>query len=48
MLRMGVHSTLEQSMMHAAAYQSLCHFTKDHMEALNAMFAKRTPVFQGK
>lgn len=48
LLRQGVHSTLEQSMMHAAAYQSLCHFTDDHMEALNAMFAKRPPVFQGK
>jgi enoyl-CoA hydratase/carnithine racemase len=48
LLRLGVHSTLEQGMMQAAAYQSLCHFTDDHMEALNAMFEKRKPLFQGK
>lgn len=48
LLRLGVHSTLEESMMNAAAYQSLCHFTDDHMEALNAMFEKRKPQFQGK
>ena len=35
-------------MEHAAAYQSLCHFTEDHMEALSAMFEKRKPVFKGK
>jgi len=48
LLRLGVHSTLAESMMQAAAYQSLCHFTDDHMEALNAMFEKRKPLFQGK
>ncbi len=48
LLRFGVHATLEQSMMNAAAYQSLCHFTEDHMEALIAMFEKRKPLFQGK
>jgi enoyl-CoA hydratase/carnithine racemase len=48
LLRLGEHSTLETSMMQAAAYQSLCHFTEDHMEALNAMFEKRKPLFQGK
>lgn len=48
LLRLGVHSTLDESMASAAAYQSLCHFTEDHMEALNAMFAKRKPLFQGK
>jgi enoyl-CoA hydratase/carnithine racemase len=48
LLRIGPFSTLEQSMLQAAAYQSLCHFTDDHMEALNAMFEKRTPCFQGK
>ena len=48
LLRMGVHSTLPESMVQAAAFQSLCHFTGDHMEALNAMFEKRTPDFQGR
>jgi len=48
LLRLGAHSTLEESMVNAAAYQALCHFTEDHMEALNAMFEKRKPVFQGK
>ena len=35
-------------MFQASAYQALCHFTDDHMEALNAMFEKRKPSFQGK
>jgi enoyl-CoA hydratase/carnithine racemase len=48
LLRRGTHATLEESMHQAAAYQALCHFTEDHMEALNAMFEKRKPVFQGK
>lgn len=48
LLRQGVHSTLEESLVNAAACQSLCHFTDDHMEALSAMFEKRKPVFQGK
>ncbi len=48
LLRRGVHSTLEETMQNAAAYQSLCHFTEDHMEALSAMFEKRKPAFKGK
>ncbi len=48
LLRQGVHSTLAESMAQAAAYQALCHFTDDHMEALNAMFEKRKPNYQGK
>jgi hypothetical protein len=47
-IRLGVHSTLEESLVNAAACQSLCHFTDDHMETLSALFAKRKPVFQGK
>jgi hypothetical protein len=35
-------------MQDAAALQSLCHFTDDHMEALSAMFEKRKPQFLGK
>ena len=48
LLRRGAYSTLEQTMENAAAYQSLGHFTEDHMEALAAMFEKRRPVFKGK
>ena len=48
LLRRGVNATLEESMFQASAYQALCHFTDDHMEALNAMFEKRKPSFQGK
>ena len=48
LLRLGVHSTLAESMIQAASFQSLCHFTADHMEALNAMFEKRQPNYQGK
>jgi enoyl-CoA hydratase/carnithine racemase len=48
LLRRGVHSTLEQTMESAAAYQALCHFTEDHMEALSSMFEKRAPAFKGK
>ena len=48
LLRLGAHSTLAESMERAAAYQALCHFTEDHMEALSAMFEKRKPLFQGK
>ena len=35
-------------MFQASAYQALCHVTDDHREALNAMFEKRKPSFQGK
>jgi len=48
LLRAGQHSTLAEIMERSAAYQSLCHFTEDHDEALAAMFEKRKPVFKGK
>ena len=35
-------------MLQASAYQALCQFTDNQMEALNAMFEKRKPDFQGK
>jgi enoyl-CoA hydratase/carnithine racemase len=47
LLRTGQHSTLQQTMDQAAAFQSLCHYTEDHMEALSAMFEKRQPKFSG-
>jgi enoyl-CoA hydratase/carnithine racemase len=48
LLRAGQHSTLQQSFDYAAAFQSLCHYTEDHMEALSAMFEKRSPKYAGK
>lgn len=48
LLRMGQHSTLSHIMEEAAAFQSLCHYTEDHMEALSAMFEKRKPKYTGK
>jgi enoyl-CoA hydratase/carnithine racemase len=48
LIRCAQSSTLDQAMQDAAALQSLCHFTDDHMEALSAMFEKRKPQFQGK
>lgn len=48
LIRAGQHSTLQHIMEESAAFQSLCHYTDDHMEALNAMFEKRKPVYQGK
>jgi enoyl-CoA hydratase/carnithine racemase len=48
LIRNAQHSTLEHAMQDAAAYQSLCHYTDDHMEALSAMFEKRRPQFLGR
>lgn len=48
LIRTGQHSTLVHIMEEAAAFQSLCHYTADHMEALSAMFEKRQPKFMGR
>ncbi|HVO66720.1 MAG TPA: enoyl-CoA hydratase-related protein [Syntrophales bacterium] len=48
LMRTGQHSTLVHIMEEAAAFQSLCHYTEDHMEALSAMFEKRQPKFMGR
>ena len=48
LLYAGQSSTLRQLLDQSAACQALCHHTDDHMEALNAMFEKRDPVFKGK
>ncbi len=40
----GLKHLLDQS----AACQALCHNTEDHLEALDAIFDKRTPEFKGK
>jgi enoyl-CoA hydratase/carnithine racemase len=47
LLYMGQSLTLRQLLEQSAAYQSLCHNTQDHMEALSAMFEKRKPEFRG-
>jgi enoyl-CoA hydratase/carnithine racemase len=48
LIRNAQYSTFEHSMQDAAAFQSFCHYTDDHMEALSAMFEKRNPQFMGK
>ena len=48
LIRTGQHSTLQHIMEESAAFQSMCHYTEDHMEALNAMFEKRKPKYTGK
>jgi len=47
LIYMGQYLTLPQLLEMSAAYQALCHHTEDHMEALDAFFQKRTPVFKG-
>jgi enoyl-CoA hydratase/carnithine racemase len=46
LLYMGQSMTLRQLLEQSAAYQSLCHHTQDHLEALSAMFEKRKPEFK--
>jgi enoyl-CoA hydratase/carnithine racemase len=48
LLYMGQSLTLRQLLEQSAAYQSLCHHTQDHQEALSAMFEKRKPEFKGE
>lgn len=48
LLYMGQDLTLRHLLEQSAAYQSLCHHSQDHMEALSAMFEKRKPQFAGK
>lgn len=48
LLYMGQYATLPHLLEQSAAYQALCHHTDDHMEALEAFFQKRAPVYKGK
>ncbi len=48
LIYMGLNSSLPNLLEQSAAYQSLCHFTDDHHEALNSIFDKRSPKFTGK
>jgi enoyl-CoA hydratase/carnithine racemase len=48
LLREGMQGTLESALQSAAAFQALAHQTKDHAEALAAIFDKRSPQFRGE
>lgn len=48
LLYMGQSMTLSHLLEQSAAFQALCHHTKDHEEALSAMFEKRKPNFKGE
>ena len=45
LIRNAQYATPDHAMQDAAAVQSLCHYTEDHIEALSAMFEKRKPQF---
>jgi len=45
LLYAGQTMTLRQLLDASASSQALCHASKDHMEALSAIFEKRKPVF---
>lgn len=47
LLREGQHARLSEVLDLSAAYQALAHETRDHSEALNAFFEKRSPDFSG-
>lgn len=48
LLREGQHSSLESLLELSAAMQALAHHTRDHQEAVDAMLARRAPVFTGE
>ncbi|RJP75180.1 MAG: enoyl-CoA hydratase [Desulfobacteraceae bacterium] len=48
LLYMGQYLTLPHLLEQSASFQALCHHTKDHMEAVNAMLQKRNPAFTGE
>ena len=48
LMREGMMNSFDTVMEMSAAMQAHAHQTEDHMEALNAFFEKRAPVFKGK
>ncbi len=48
LLREGIHVKIESLLEMSAAFQGICHQTKDHEEAVNALLEKRVPVFTGE
>lgn len=45
LLYMGQSASLQQLLEQSAAFQALCHHSRDHEEALAAIFEKRPPRF---
>lgn len=48
LLYMGARVSLPDLLEQSASFQALCHNSQDHLEALNAMFEKRKPLFKGE
>lgn len=48
LLRDGLTQTFDTVMELSASMQALAHHTEDHLEAVNAFFEKRPPVFKGR
>lgn len=48
LLRHGMSSSFDAIMELSASMQAIAHHTSDHMEALDAFFEKRTPVYKGE
>lgn len=48
LLREASHERLDATLERAAAYQAIAHHTRDHAEAVDALLAKRSPVFEGR
>lgn len=48
LLYMGQNMSMHDLLNQSAAYQSLCHNSEDHKEALLSFFEKRKPEFKGK
>lgn len=47
LLRQGRESSYEAVMEMSAAAQAICHLTEDHREGVEAILARRPPVFRG-
>jgi enoyl-CoA hydratase/carnithine racemase len=48
LMKLAQRQGLEEHLEVCAAYQAICHKTKDHAEALAAFFEKRAGRFHGK
>lgn len=48
LLREGLHSELPAMLQISGAFQAMAHHTRDHQEALDAIFQKRPPDYQGR
>ena len=48
LLKEGEHTQLETLLEMSASLQALAHQTKDHAEAVDAIIARRAPVFSGE